>query len=192
MANEGNINPGQQPPMGQPPVQENVGPVPPQPPLNQPVGGPVQPQANQGAAPQGQPVQPNAQQPNMQQPGQPEVQQAQPQNGVPTNQTPNVQYGQAQVIDNGNTMPPPPTDPNAATKQSIAALVCGILSFCCCGLFAGIPALILGIIGLRNNTPKKGFYIAGVVLGGLSIVWSIIGAILVAAGIIDTSMIVRR
>ncbi|MBE6481065.1 MAG: DUF4190 domain-containing protein [Actinomyces ruminicola] len=57
------------------------------------------------------------------------------------------------------------------------ALGLGIASVCC-GLFTGIPAIILGYLGMQaaneGRATNKGMAIAGIVLGGLSIVWTII------------------
>ncbi len=58
------------------------------------------------------------------------------------------------------------------------ALGLGIASIVCCGLFTGIPALICGFMGMQaaneGRATNKGMAIAGMVLGGLSIVWTII------------------
>lgn len=57
------------------------------------------------------------------------------------------------------------------------ALGLGIASVCC-GIFTGIPAIILGYLGMQaaneGRANNKGMDIAGIVLGLLSIVWSII------------------
>jgi hypothetical protein len=67
----------------------------------------------------------------------------------------------------------PTSPPLPQTKRSVAAiwsLVLGILSFCLT-IFAGIPAIILGIIGIRNvnRDPQrltgKGLSIAGLITG---------------------------
>ena len=54
----------------------------------------------------------------------------------------------------------------------------GIASIVCCSLFTGIPALICGFMGMqaanKGRATNKGMAIAGMVLGGLSIVWTII------------------
>ncbi len=54
-----------------------------------------------------------------------------------------------------------------------AALVCGILILCF-GCLTGIPALVLGIMGLKKSEELggtgKGQAVAGIVLGALSIV----------------------
>ncbi|MBP7228129.1 MAG: hypothetical protein KA988_03395 [Longilinea sp.] len=67
---------------------------------------------------------------------------------------------------------------------AITSLVLGVLNLClwvlpCCnGIFA-IGALVLGFLGLK--TSKRGFAIAGLVLGGLtlliSIIWTIVFAL---------------
>ncbi len=59
---------------------------------------------------------------------------------------------------------------------AIGSLVCGILSFLCCSVFTGIPAIVLGIMAINKekNDPLryggKGMAIGGIVLGSLSIV----------------------
>lgn len=58
------------------------------------------------------------------------------------------------------------------------ALGLGIASLVCCGLFTGIPAIILGYLGIQaakeGRASNKGMAIAGLVMGSLSIVWTII------------------
>lgn len=73
-------------------------------------------------------------------------------------------------------------------KKALWSMILGILGLVCCGLFAGIPALILG------NTAKKeiaasggsqtggGMATAGVILGIIAIVLSVIQIILFATG----------
>ena len=74
--------------------------------------------------------------------------------------------------------------PEKASGMAIASLVLGILGFCCCGMLAGIPALIVGYIenGKINrgeSSPKgKGFCIAGMILGVISLVTTCIGLII--------------
>lgn len=73
-----------------------------------------------------------------------------------------------------------PVAPEKASGMAIAALVLGILGFCCCGMFAGIPALICGWmengkINRGESSPKgKGFAVAGMILG---IIATILGCI---------------
>ena len=88
--------------------------------------------------------------------------------------------------------PPPPPPPGAGgygyvqqqtNKKAIWALVLGILSLVCCGLFAGIPAIILGNMakseidlsgGLQSG---RGMAVAGFVLGIIGVVWTIVALI---------------
>ncbi len=70
---------------------------------------------------------------------------------------------------------PPPNDPKA-----IWSMVLGILSVVCCGLFAGIPAVILGHISHSNIQKSRGalkgdgMAIAGLVLGYGSLLLSLL------------------
>ena len=60
---------------------------------------------------------------------------------------------------------------NPAEKNSLGttALVLGIVSFCCVGLFAGVPAIVLGIQGRaaadQGRATNKSMATAGLVLG---------------------------
>jgi len=72
--------------------------------------------------------------------------------------------------------PVPPPIPDKAGGMAIAALVLGILSFCCCGMIAGIPAFIIGYIENgkinRGESSEKGKWMAlvGIVMGIISLV----------------------
>ena len=88
--------------------------------------------------------------------------------------------------------PPPPPPPGAGgygyvepqtNKKAIWALVLGILGLVCCGLFAGIPAIILGNMakseidassGLQSG---RGMAVAGFVLGIIDVVATIVGLV---------------
>ena len=93
----------------------------------------------------------------------------------------------------GYGAPPPGYGPPAGgnNKKSIWALVLGILSLVCCGLFAGIPAIILGkqaqkeIDASGGLQTGRGMATAGFVLGIISIVFSIIYIILSLTGTIQ-------
>jgi thiol:disulfide interchange protein len=71
---------------------------------------------------------------------------------------------------------PVPAVPDKASGMAIAALVLGILSFCCCGLFAGIPALIVGFMENgkinRGQSSARGKWMAivGIVMGFISLI----------------------
>lgn len=81
--------------------------------------------------------------------------------------------------------PPPPPGGGAPANHPRATLilVLGILSIPCCGLFTGIPAIILG------NTAKKEIAASGGTIGGAGAVnagfiCGIIGTVLSVIGII--------
>jgi hypothetical protein len=92
--------------------------------------------------------------------------------------------------------PPPPgygyggygSQPAGNNKKAIWSLVLGILGIVCCGFFTGIPALILGkqaqseIDASGGAQTGRGLATAGFVLGIISIVFGIIGVILLATG----------
>jgi putative exporter of polyketide antibiotics len=100
--------------------------------------------------------------------------------------------------------PPPPPPPGGygqygggyaqpqTSKKAIWALVLGIVSLICCGLIAGIPALILGnsakkeIAASGGAQTGAGMAQAGVILGIISIVLSVLYVILLIAGVVST------
>jgi hypothetical protein len=87
----------------------------------------------------------------------------------------------------GNYVAPPPASGGSQTNgMAVAALVLGILTFVCLGPVAGILAIIFGILGMKkaNQTGTgKGMSIAGIVLGAVGTVATIVIVIaLVAAG----------
>lgn len=106
------------------------------------------------------------------------------------NQQQFVQQNGANAQGNGRFNPPPYQQPPVyqnfqpnvqpiPQNNSIAtaALIVGIVANVCCGFPAGIVALILGIIGLNKSKTMcgngKGMAIAGIILGVVSIIWSI-------------------
>ena len=70
--------------------------------------------------------------------------------------------------------------PRPDEKNSLGgwALGLGIASLFCCSIFTGIPAMILGYLGMQaaneGRATNKGMSIAGIVMGALSIVFLII------------------
>jgi hypothetical protein len=93
------------------------------------------------------------------------------------------QPGSQVMPSTGFQPPPPPPFPGAAQKQqglAVASLVCGILSVCCVGFLTGIPAIILGVMAMNKEKTDpehyggKGMALAGVIMGGFSIVISLI------------------
>ena len=69
-----------------------------------------------------------------------------------------------------------PTNQNTKDKGgfAVASLVLGIVSYvvCCVGPITQILAVIFGIIGIKSS--KKGLAIAGIILGAIGIVSSIV------------------
>ena len=99
----------------------------------------------------------------------------------------------------GSTPPPPPppappTPPSSPVPPAggapspnnglaIAALVLGILTFVCLGPIAGVLAIIFGFLGLKKANEMggtgKGMSIAGIVLGAVGTIASILFLVLV-------------
>jgi hypothetical protein len=90
--------------------------------------------------------------------------------------------------------PPPPPPPGAGgyaapqtNQKALWSMILGILGVVCCGIFAGIPALILGnsakkeIAASGGAQTGDGMAKAGVILGWISIAFSILGIIFVIA-----------
>ncbi|HSI26906.1 MAG TPA: DUF4190 domain-containing protein [Aeromicrobium sp.] len=98
--------------------------------------------------------------------------------------------------------PPPPPYPGAAVpggipgpppqnKKAVWALILGILGFLCCGVFAAVPALILGsqakreIAASAGRQTGAGMAQAGFVLGIIGTILGVLGLILLV-GLIAT------
>ncbi len=87
--------------------------------------------------------------------------------------------------------PQVPPSPGYIQKReqglAIASLVCGVLSFLCCSVLTGIPAIVLGIMAMMKEKSDparyggKGMAIAGIVLGSVSILILIVYMILMFA-----------
>lgn len=77
------------------------------------------------------------------------------------------------------------------SQKALWALILGILGLVCCGLLAGIPALVLGNVAKKEIAASggmqtgEGMATAGVVLGIISIALSILSGILFATGVIN-------
>ena len=54
-----------------------------------------------------------------------------------------------------------------SNNLAIASLVLGILSLTGMSILTGIPAIITGVLGLKNPV-NKGMSIAGIIMGGIS------------------------
>ena len=74
----------------------------------------------------------------------------------------------------------PGMSPYSMEKNSLGgwALGLGIAGLLCCGALTGVPAIILGYLGIQaanqGRATNKGVATAGLVLGVISIVWTII------------------
>ncbi len=74
------------------------------------------------------------------------------------------------------------------SKKAIWALVTGILSILCCGVFAGVPAVILGSMAKKEIAASngaqtgRGMAQTGFVLGIISFVLTVIYVILLLTG----------
>ena len=72
-----------------------------------------------------------------------------------------------------------PVQPDKYKGFAIAALILGIASIvlCCTGInvLTGIAAIVFGILGLKSRS--RGMAIAGLVLGGICLLMTIIGII---------------
>lgn len=104
--------------------------------------------------------------------------------------------------------PPPPPPPDASggygyggyaaprtNQKAIWSLVTGILSLVCCGLLAGVPALILGnmakkeIDGSGGAQTGRGMAQAGFVLGLIATVLSVLYIVGLTAGVISAPVV---
>src|SRR5688572_14739516 len=94
--------------------------------------------------------------------------------------------------------PPPPSDPWQArgplpgtpvpptSPKAITSLVLGVVGLFLCGLFAGVPAIILGFLARRDVRQSggalsgDGLALAGIIAGALATLWSLaLGALVV-------------
>jgi hypothetical protein len=104
---------------------------------------------------------------------------------------------------NYGTPPPPPPggygmpgqpgyggQPQQTSVLAIVSLVTGILGVLCCGsLLFSIAALVTGFLGKKEidegRKTGKGMALAGLILGALGVVLSVVWIILVIAGNVD-------
>lgn len=100
------------------------------------------------------------------------------------------------------TPPPPPPMPGGygmpggyaqpeTNKKAIWSLVLGILGLVCCGLLAGIPAIVLGNIAKKEIAASGGAQTgggmaqAGFIIGIVATVLSVLSGIFLATGMVD-------
>ncbi len=70
----------------------------------------------------------------------------------------------------------PPPQPQPSNGLGIASLILGILSVTLFGVLTGVPAIITGAMGLKNPA-SKGMSIAGIIMGAISIVFTILAVL---------------
>ncbi|MFM9905079.1 MAG: DUF4190 domain-containing protein [Pyrinomonadaceae bacterium] len=93
---------------------------------------------------------------------------------------PDANWQNQQIGSNTPFQPPPAGTGSQNQTLGIISLVLGILSFLCLGLLGSIPAIILGMMQrskIRNNPGEfggGGFAMAGIVLGVLNIIVTVI------------------
>ena len=105
--------------------------------------------------------------------GRPPPQQQPPSYGQPYPPQPPAGYPLQQGFVPPGFQPPPFAGPQKTSAAAIASLVTGILGVCPLPLIGSLPAIILGIVGLRStgqpNVKGRGLAIAGLILGVLSL-----------------------
>lgn len=105
-------------------------------------------------------------------------------------------YGSTPPPPGGGGGYPPPGGGGAqpgTNKKALWSMILGIVSILCCGLFAGIPAIILANMGKKEINASGGLQTgggmatAGLVLGIISIGLTILSVILYATGALTFS-----
>lgn len=94
--------------------------------------------------------------------------------------------------------PPPPPPPGAGgyaqpqtNQKAVWSLVLGIVGLVCCGLVAGIPAIVLGNMAKNEIAASggaqggAGMAKAGLILGIVATAFSVVSGILFATGMVD-------
>ena len=88
---------------------------------------------------------------------------------------PNGQYNQQPGAYGPGGFGPRPDEKNSLGAWSLGL---GIASFICCGIVTGIPAVIVGFLGIQaanqGRATNKGMSIAGIVLSVVGVVLSIV------------------
>lgn len=84
----------------------------------------------------------------------------------------------------GPPAPPPPTSPKATVS-----LVLGLVGLFCCGLLAGIPAIIVGLMARgeikqsEGRVRGDGLALGGIITGAIAVLWSLVAVAVVAAAL---------
>ena len=69
---------------------------------------------------------------------------------------------------------PPQVTPEPGNGLAIASLVLGILSVTGFFILAGIPAIVTGIMSLRKKQQERGMSIAGIIMGSIGTLLSLL------------------
>ncbi len=69
-----------------------------------------------------------------------------------------------------------PAHHSSSNGLGIASLVLGILSITMFSIFTGIPAIVTGVMGLKQPE-SKGMSIAGIVMGGFSVLVALLALV---------------
>ncbi len=100
----------------------------------------------------------------------------------------------------GDVPPPPPPGGDGygygagvpeQNKKALWSMILGIVGLVCCGLFAGIPAIILAqqakkeIAASGGRQSGSGMATAGLVLGIIAVVFSVLYLLLVVTGAVS-------
>ena len=86
-----------------------------------------------------------------------------------------------------NNAPPIPNADAKTSPQALWSLILGILSITCLWIFGSIPAIILGILGLKKVDQSqgalkgRGLAIAGIITGGVGVIAGITPIAIVAS-----------
>lgn len=97
---------------------------------------------------------------------------------------PEQSWGNQDIGQNTPFQPPPAGTEGEDKTMAIVSLVLGVLSILCCGLFTGIPAVIVGFMHKNkveanpNQYGGRGLALAGIITGAIGTVLFIIGIIL--------------
>ena len=82
--------------------------------------------------------------------------------------------------------PPGGAAPTGNNSKALWSMILGILGLVCCGIFTGIPAILLALSARkeieRTGQSGGGMATAGLILGVLSVIWGIVTIILIATG----------
>jgi hypothetical protein len=96
----------------------------------------------------------------------------------------------------GGPVIPVPAPPTAA--KATTSLVLGVVSLVLCGLFAGIPAIVVGFLAraeIRRSGGRlggDGLALAGIVTGILGTLWSLVLAALLIFGLAVGGAVIKE